>query len=76
MELQHEFSRVDAKHQLILMDEEGEVLTVYFTRECEVTYQPHHTHDEIRQVADALTREFHLGDATGTWRFVRKGTDG
>jgi len=75
MELAHEYSKVDGLHQLILRDEEGEVFTVYFTRTCDATYQPHHAHDEILQVADALTVEFHLGDATGTWRFVRTGTD-
>ncbi len=71
MQLHHEFSNIEGRHQLILVDEEGEVFTVYFTRECEVNYRPHHAHDEILQVADALTLEFHLGDATGTWRFVR-----
>lgn len=75
MELRHEFSNVEGRHQLILIDEEGEVFTVYFTRECEVHYQPHHWHDEIEEVAAALVREFHLGTATGSWRFVRTGTD-
>ncbi len=76
MELRHEFSNIEGRHQLILVDEEGEVFTVYFTRECEVHYTPHHMHDEIEQVHDALIREFHLGvQKTGSWRFVRTGTD-
>lgn len=76
MELRHEFSNVDGKHQLILIDEEGEVFTVYFTRECAIPYRPHHMHDEIEQVYASLVREFHLGvQKTGSWRFVRTGTD-
>ena len=74
MEIEHTFA-VSGTHRIYLIDEDGtEICTIEFT-ELETCDTAHHPiHDEIKQVYDALCREFHVDDAEppAGWKFVRK----